>query len=569
MTVKSVVDIEINDQQFAAFSEKFTKYSEMLAKAPGAWAGVNKEMKTSFESVAAALLAHKELTDEAEKSQQNLEDSSHRVSKFWSDTAKSAKSVAGSIKDGAASLLKWTAAGTIFSGLLGVGSLFGLDALAGGVGNTRRTSLGLGTTYGEQKAFGLNFGRVVDSDAVLGGVNTALHDAQQRSALYGAGLTQSDIVGKDTAQVSVALLSKIKTLVDQTDPALLGQLQSSRKLDTLGFSLETLERLRATPRSELNEYIRSNERDSKALGLDPKGQKIWQSFQVQLDRAGQKIENVFVRGLEPLVGPLDKLSDSVAKAITTLLSSPKIGEWVTEFGKGIEATAKYIGSEKFQKDIQTFATDVGLVAEALVGALKWLGVVPRSKEEQAARRNSPNIFDKVLGTVVGSAVFADKALLSLVHGNNTISAAEKSHNLPSGLLQNTYGAESRYGTRLRSPAGAQGPFQFMPDTARRFGLKDSFDLKSSADAAGKYYDVLLKEFHGDYRKAVAAYNWGEGHVEADVRRHGKDWEDHIPRETKDYLTKVLSGRGLAKGVTVQINDNTGGNVHILTSQLPQ
>lgn len=55
--------------------------------------------------------------------------------------------------------------------------------------------------------------------------------------------------------------------------------------------------------------------------------------------------------------------------------------------------------------------------------------------------------------------------------------------------------------------------QFMPDTAKRFGLKNPHDPKEAIDAAARYLRDLLKRFGGRLDLALAAYNSGEGTVE--------------------------------------------------------
>lgn len=59
--------------------------------------------------------------------------------------------------------------------------------------------------------------------------------------------------------------------------------------------------------------------------------------------------------------------------------------------------------------------------------------------------------------------------------------------LPKGYLDATWAAESSRGKHLRNPSGARGPFQFMPQTAREFGLDSSSidDLTASATATAK------------------------------------------------------------------------------------
>ncbi|MEC5343656.1 lytic transglycosylase domain-containing protein [Brenneria populi] len=118
-----------------------------------------------------------------------------------------------------------------------------------------------------------------------------------------------------------------------------------------------------------------------------------------------------------------------------------------------------------------------------------------------------------------------------------LSQMEGKYKLPSGVLDKIYDAESSRGRFLHSPAGAQGPFQFMPATGRDYGLNtqaDRMDFKKSSEAAAKYFRDLLKMFDGDVAKAVASYNWGQGNV-------SKYGLGRAPAETRGYLAKVMPG----------------------------
>lgn len=110
---------------------------------------------------------------------------------------------------------------------------------------------------------------------------------------------------------------------------------------------------------------------------------------------------------------------------------------------------------------------------------------------------------------------------------------EQTHGLPSGLLDAVWSKESARGKQMRSPAGAMGHFQFMPATAKEYGLTNPDDLGQSAAAAAKMYGGLLKKYGGDLNKALAAYNWGQGNVD----RMGMD---KAPRETRDYVATITS-----------------------------
>jgi soluble lytic murein transglycosylase-like protein len=111
--------------------------------------------------------------------------------------------------------------------------------------------------------------------------------------------------------------------------------------------------------------------------------------------------------------------------------------------------------------------------------------------------------------------------------------------------------ESRFNPVAVSPAGAKGIAQFMPATAKRFGLKDPFDVEASIHAQAKYMKFLLNKF-GDYALALAGYNAGEGNVQ----KYG----NKIPpfAETRNYvkeiLTRVKRLAGYNPSATFQVED---------------
>jgi hypothetical protein len=104
-----------------------------------------------------------------------------------------------------------------------------------------------------------------------------------------------------------------------------------------------------------------------------------------------------------------------------------------------------------------------------------------------------------------------------------------------------------------SPKGARGIWQFMPDTARHYGLAVTADLDErievakSTVAAARYLHDLYQRF-GDWRLAFAAYNAGDHAVERAVARTGHgDFlriEHALPEETRNYVLAVRRAMGL-------------------------
>lgn len=80
------------------------------------------------------------------------------------------------------------------------------------------------------------------------------------------------------------------------------------------------------------------------------------------------------------------------------------------------------------------------------------------------------------------------------------------------LLDAVQHVESNGNPNAVSPAGAQGPYQFMPATAASLGLNNPFDPTQARAAAGQYLAQLYQKFGGNAQEAIAAYNAGPGRV---------------------------------------------------------
>jgi hypothetical protein len=111
-----------------------------------------------------------------------------------------------------------------------------------------------------------------------------------------------------------------------------------------------------------------------------------------------------------------------------------------------------------------------------------------------------------------------------------VAQAESKHRLPHGLLAAIVQIESNGRVHRISSAGAMGPSQLVPGTARLLGVSDPFDPAESIDGAARYLATQLTNFHS-VRLAVAAYNAGPGAItNHTVPQNG---------ETENYVRKVM------------------------------
>ncbi|BFM82757.1 hypothetical protein JUNP543_1075 [Acinetobacter baumannii] len=133
-------------------------------------------------------------------------------------------------------------------------------------------------------------------------------------------------------------------------------------------------------------------------------------------------------------------------------------------------------------------------------------------------------------------VLSVNAKVQALSSKYDISSKAAAANVPQGLIeamimQESRGDTYRNGKLLTSSVGAQGLAQFMPETAKQYGVNVKSE-ESSINGMIKYVSDLLKMFKGDVDKAVMAYNAGPKNVITGKANGFK--------ETKNYLSKVKS-----------------------------
>ncbi len=116
--------------------------------------------------------------------------------------------------------------------------------------------------------------------------------------------------------------------------------------------------------------------------------------------------------------------------------------------------------------------------------------------------------------------------------------------------------ESQLKSNARSWAGAVGPWQFMPATARNMGLKvtrkvdERRDLYKSSHAAAKYLSNLF-DLYGDWLLVIAAYNSGPGTVNGAIKRSGSRdfWtlQNFLPLESRNHVKKFIATHYIMEG----------------------
>jgi soluble lytic murein transglycosylase-like protein len=100
------------------------------------------------------------------------------------------------------------------------------------------------------------------------------------------------------------------------------------------------------------------------------------------------------------------------------------------------------------------------------------------------------------------------------------------------LVRAVMQVESAFNPSARSPKGAMGLMQLMPETARLYGVSNPYSPVENVRAGVKYIRALLDRYEGNEELALAAYNAGPGAVD----KHGQNVPPY--RETRHYVAQI-------------------------------
>ncbi|HHK8142884.1 hypothetical protein QAA95_028650 [Serratia nevei] len=391
MAAKSVVEIDVQDEKFQAFLEKFNEYQKALEELPEQWRGAaqgigdsakqTEKVLGSTEAIAqafnegiAAVASINEGLDrlngnleKANKTQSEFNKKSSGARKFLSKASKDAKSLAGHMKDATTSLLSWGAVLGLFSGLSGAGGLWGINRLAGSAASQRFTAMGLGTTAGGLNASAVNYQKVLGNPVgTLGAIRDSQLDLSKRWQFKAMGI---DNPNQDPATLLPQMIKSARDIFVRN-----GSTQQGAEAYGLTnyFTLDDLNRFKKMSDAEIDAMTKQAQKDTQRLQLTDQQLKQWQDFNIQLDRSKVGIENTFIRGLAPLTPELGKLSDAFSGAVDTVLKSPELGKWLDGLADGIRRFGNYLASPEFKSDVESFMTGVERLGRLIGKVIDWV-----------------------------------------------------------------------------------------------------------------------------------------------------------------------------------------------------
>lgn len=631
MVAKSIVDIDVNDDKFVAFMERFREYQSALDDLPEAWRvaavgigesskqtekakGEAKELGAEFNAVAEAILT---INSGIDRLNANLEDSKKKQDEFnkraesgrgfINQAKKDAKELAGHIKETTASLLLWSGIVGIFTGVLGVGGLFGINRLAATTGAQRFTSLGIGTSIGALDSTAINYQKALGNPAgTLGAIRDSQMDLSKRWTFQAMGINNPD---QDPAKLLPQMIRNARDIFVKSGSTLQG---ANAYGLTNFFTLDDLNRFKNMSDEEITAMEKRAQQDARMLQITDQQARQWQDFNVQLDYSSQSIRNTFVRGLGPLTPQLSKLSDALAGAIDTVLKSPELGKWIDALAGGIERFGNYLASPAFTSDVESFMSGVKKLALTIMDVIGlFTGEISISDfankhstilSNDVKTDSSGNHFVKGGLSDPDTPAGAKWLTRHLYSWSGTapkeydqyfLDAANK-YNVDPRWLKAIAAGESSWdqnaqGPVTRSGKRALGLMQIIPDNFQPG--ENPFDPHDNIMAGARVFSRAMQSANGDLEEALRYYNGGSRRGSAENMAYpGRIMEKYAemygaPKsndatgvdsseiakntsKTNQLLQQIVDGKaGRGGSGDVVIYNNTGGNAVVTSAQL--
>lgn len=481
---------------------------------------------------------------------------SKEIDKSWININKTFANVGRGFNDtfralvgGPAALLRLMGA----AGLAVGAAVGGATAISSDFAAQNRQNRSLGLKPGELQAFTNDYEKYGLGEGDVANINAARNDIRQRWIFQNAGINDNDI---DTLPATELLARMDKYAGEKQRQAKatgtdlhstmqaygLDQLFSVQQVMSAGsYSDEQHDKSLVDYRSDVPKMAANQSNLDRATQQWNDIKNAWDKAKNQIENALSPITPAVVEGIKNFSDAVvefaqsEGLKDSVDETVTAFNHLKDVVTWIVDHSKPGESNEAQLGNAA-----------IDLWHDAKAGNWKQFWTDLNRPVTDDAPPSAP-------ASTPGYPPAPKPAKIPSAPTKQDFSTLEKQYSLPAGLLANIEQQESSGGKNpdlgSNQDFGPAGPFQLAKATGNRYGVTDRMNEQQSATGAAKYFNDLLKKYHGDLAEAVAAYD-GDTSLDSDIKKYGEDWIKHAPTETQKYLAD-MQGRGADFGDSVR------------------
>jgi len=376
--VKSIIEIEIKDEQYRKFIDSFNEYNEHLIAQGAKWEDVAKSAGAGADNT-------KKLSDDAKAILGTLDSSVDQMIKFnrqskttvdqSGKTRKNHLDILNFSKETTALMSKWGSVGLAVGGALGTGFAV-MAGVASSEANIRKETKTLGISAGELQSQETNFGKFIDVGSHLHAQNQFRNDVTKGGELSAAGL--GGMRNLNNADFLAQSLLKVRETYMKH-----GANESAAqafKLHEMGFSTDELQLLKNTSEAEIKAAVEKEKIDRKALDQTDLQLKSWQDLNIEINLFTKSLKVITADLLLPVAkllnSTMDHPLDNFTSGMSKLIDHPV--DFITGNSKAFDKTPKSSGASGSWGSPTSFSNQPNPGGRNNPGNLRAWGNLPKS-----------------------------------------------------------------------------------------------------------------------------------------------------------------------------------------------
>ncbi len=232
----------------------------------------------------------------------------------------------------------------------------------------------------------------------------------------------------------------------------------------------------------------------------------------------------------------EKIADA-AKQFESLLTSMMLKSMNKTTGGmfGEEGYGSDLYSTVFEQEIASYISETKSlgIADVLYKKITGEKLAPELRFRRSKQISQIEIKNESVQPDSTKVAPSSESLKRLQKYDDHINEAAQSFGIDKNIIKSIIMAESAANNKAVSSAKAKGLMQLIDSTATDMGVRNVFNPKENILGGAKYFAQMLRQYNGDIKLALAAYNAGPQNVQ---KYNG------VPpfEETKNYINKVLN-----------------------------
>jgi uncharacterized protein YukE len=328
MATKSIINIEVNSEQFKEFHKEFKGYSEQVKATSVSWGKIDKNVKgiTYKDVYGNASKANKEvknLNQNVRESGNELEDAGRKAKRAGQEIFSLGNGISrifGKFENSTASSFGIVGKVTGIIAGIALAGVYGLSKLADMAVDAQKRARSANLSSGDVRAFDTDFGRLGGQGLIDTVTNAKFDPEKQVYLMMAAGLKDlSEVHSMNPVELASKVMMNAREKMLETPP----ELRNSANMSAFGFpqlgvSANDMNLWMNTPQAEHNKALNDFRNDKKDLSISDKDTGKFYEMNRQIDLTFGKAASGFIEVFSDTTGVVSEFAKELQKSINLM-----------------------------------------------------------------------------------------------------------------------------------------------------------------------------------------------------------------------------------------------------------